>query len=202
MLFRLVAFLLEGTVVLSYICWRDRASVENSMDKRCLNMGFAKGFKRFCGAIDKACLMLVVVMIALMVGITCAQIICRVWFKALSWSDEATRYLLIWATFLGASCVYRARGHISITLLQNALPHHKLKKALELLVHGLCIIVFVICIYYGIQYAGKQSAQLSPALRIPMTYIYAAIPAGFGLMLLQAVDQIVQTLFSKEGEVS
>lgn len=163
-------------------------------------MGFAKGFKRVCGYIDKICLMLVVVMIAAMVGITCAQIVCRLWFKALSWSDEATRYLLIWSTFVGASCVYRARGHIAITALQNAIPHHSMKRMLEIIVHLLCMIVCAVGLYFGLMYALKQSAQLSPAMRIPMSYIYAAIPTGFGLILLQAVDHIVQALLGKEEE--
>ena len=163
-------------------------------------MGFVKGFKRVCAGIDKICLYLVVIMIAAMVCITCAQIICRIWFTALSWSDEATRYLLIWSTFIGASCVYRAKGHISITALQNAIPHHKIQKALQIFVHLLCLVVCVIGVYYGITYALKQSAQLSPAMRIPMSYIYLALPTGFGLIFLQAVDQIIQSLFGKEEE--
>ena len=45
---------------------------------------------------------LIVLMIGAMVIITTAQIICRIWFTALSWSEEVTRFLLIWATFLGS----------------------------------------------------------------------------------------------------
>ena len=56
-------------------------------------------------ALDKICSFLIVVMLGLMVIITGAQIVCRTWFTALSWSDEVTRYLLIWSTFLGATVV-------------------------------------------------------------------------------------------------
>ena len=51
-------------------------------------------------ALDKLCSVLIVIMLGLMVLITGAQIICRTWFTALTWSDEVTRYLLIWSTFL------------------------------------------------------------------------------------------------------
>ena len=165
-----------------------------------LSVGFVRGFKRFSESVDKICLLLVVVMIAAMVGITCAQIICRLFFKALSWSEEATRYLLVWATFLGASCVYRANGHISITALHGLVPH-KMKKAVQILIHVLCMVVFVLALYYGIKYAGKQSAQLSASMRLPMSYMYAAVPAGFGLCLLHAVNHIMQ-LFAGEEEVA
>ena len=73
-------------------------------------------------ALDKLCSVLIVVMLGLMVIITGAQIICRTWFTALTWSDEVTRYLLIWSTFLGASVVYRHSGHISVTIVQDAVP--------------------------------------------------------------------------------
>ena len=82
--------------------------------------------KRFLDKIsfwlDKACGVLIVIMLAAMVSITGAQIVCRTWFTALSWSDEVTRYLLIWSTFLGATCVYLAGGNISITFIQEAFP--------------------------------------------------------------------------------
>ena len=51
------------------------------------------------------------VMLLLMVIITGAQIVCRIFFKSLQWSEEATRYLLIWCSMLGAGCVYKHGGH-------------------------------------------------------------------------------------------
>lgn len=50
-------------------------------------------------------------------------------------------------------------------------------------------------VYFGAVYAMKQSRQLSPAMRIPMSYLYASIPAGGLMMLWHAVDAVLQTLF-------
>ena len=52
-------------------------------------------------ALDRVCSVAIVLMLGLMVMITTAQIICRTFFTSLTWSDEVTRYLLIWSTFLG-----------------------------------------------------------------------------------------------------
>jgi TRAP-type C4-dicarboxylate transport system permease small subunit len=142
----------------------------------------------------------IVVMLGSMVVITGAQIICRIFFTSLAWSEEATRYLLIWSTLLGAGCVYKHSGHISITVVQDALPE-KLKKGLQIIVHVLCMILFLLIVRYGIMYFGKQGSQVSPALRLPMRYVYTCIPIGAAVMAFHALDAILQlatSLFRKE----
>ena len=84
-----------------------------------------KVLQKISSVLDSIFGFLVVIMIGAMVIITTAQIICRVWFTALSWSEEVTRFLLIWATFLGATCVYRRSGNIAITAVQTMFPESK-----------------------------------------------------------------------------
>ncbi|MGN0990973.1 MAG: TRAP transporter small permease, partial [Candidatus Ventricola sp.] len=105
-------------------------------------------------ALDKICSVLIVIMLGAMVLVTGAQIVCRTWFTALSWSDEVTRYLLIWSTFLGASVVYRHSGHISITLVQDLVPA-RLGKAMRVLVHVVCFALFTVLLLYSSRYCMK-----------------------------------------------
>lgn len=161
-------------------------------------MAITKGLHAFSRCIDKVCAVLCVVMIGAMVLMTGAQIICRVFFTALSWSEEVARYLLVWSTFIGAGCVYKSSGHISVTVLENALPK-SMKKPLALIVHILCAFLFAIAVYYGFKYMGLQGRQLSAALRIPMKYVYMAIPVGCAVMLLHSLDAIIE-LIEKKGE--
>lgn len=162
-------------------------------------MGFANGFKKFSDIIDKICLVLIVIMLGVMVLVTTAQIICRTAGSALQWSEELNRYLLIWSTFLGASCVYKAGTHISITFM-HGLFSPKIQRVIRIIVHVICILAFCAIVYYGFVYAGKQ-AQLAPALRIPMKYMYMSIPIGFGLMIIHAIDAILQILQEKGGKL-
>lgn len=144
----------------------------------------------------------IVFILGAMVVITGAQIVCRLFFTSLAWSEEATRYLLIWGTMLGAGCVYKHSGHISITLLQDAVPA-KGKSLLLILVHILCALVFAVIVANGIKYFGKQGNQLSPAMRIPMRYVYTCIPIGSAIMIVHAADAILENLlsvFGKEAE--
>ena len=160
-------------------------------------LAFVKGFHKLSDVLDTLCSYIIVVMLGAMVVITGAQIVCRMAFTALSWSEEATRYLLVWSSFLGASCVYKHSGHISITFVQDMVPA-ALSKVLKLLVHVVCTILFVVVIIYGMKYFGKQGNQLSAAMRLPMKYIYLCIPVGCGFMLVHAVDAVLGLLFGKE----
>ncbi len=146
-------------------------------------------------SIDKIVLAIVVAMLGAMVLVTTAQIVCRLARHSLLWSEEVCRYLLVWATFLGASCVYKSGAHISITLVQGLFPP-KVQRVIRIIVHIICILTFCAVVYFGIMYAGKQH-QLAPSLRIPMKYMYYSVPIGFGLMIIHAVDAILQILQEK-----
>ncbi|MBR5467756.1 MAG: TRAP transporter small permease [Firmicutes bacterium] len=160
-------------------------------------MNFIKAFKKFSDGIDKACIAAAVVMIGIMVIVTIAQIICREYFKALQWSEEVCRFLLVWATFIGASCVYKEGTHITITFLQDKFSPEK-KKLIQIFVHIICLVAFVAVVYFGFKFALKQK-QLAPSLRIPMKYMYFSVPLGFGLMSIHAVNEILQFIGQKGG---
>ncbi|MCC8108511.1 MAG: TRAP transporter small permease [Planctomycetes bacterium] len=143
---------------------------------------FSRWIDYVCGAICVLC-------VAAMVVLTGAQIVCREFFTALHWSEELIRYLLVWATFLGAGSVYRRSGHISVGVVQDLVPPH-LRTVMRILCHLLCGAFFVAVTIYGLDYAAMQSRQLSAALRIPMSRVYLAIPIGCAIMAIHVVDRL------------
>lgn len=162
-------------------------------------MAFVQAYHKLCKWADWISEHICLVMLLLMVLLTGAQIICRVFFQALSWSEELARYLLVWSSIIGASCVYRRSGHISVNVVQDLFPD-TVKHILKIVVHLICCVFFAMMIYFGSIYMVKMSAQLSPAMRLPMGYMYAVVPVGGILMLLQAVDAILGLLFDKPAE--
>lgn len=160
-------------------------------------MSVAKAVKKASDFIDKISCWLVVLAMGGMVFFTSVQIIARVFFKALSWSEEVTRYLLVWSTFIGAGCVYKRGGHISVTFIQDLFKGSS-KKFVQMLVHLLCAAFFAIAVYFGIKYMGKQSGQLSAALRVPMNLMYMAIPIGCAIMLLHSINALFEVFSKKE----
>ncbi len=112
--------------------------------------------------------------------------------------EEATRYLLVWSSFLGASCVYKHSGHISITFVQDMVPA-ALSKVLKLLVHVVCTVLFVVVIIYGMKILRKTG---KPAVRSDASSHEIYLPLHSGRMRIHArphaVDAVLGLLFGKE----
>ena len=146
--------------------------------------------KKIGDALDRVCGVLIVLMVGAMVLITTAQIIWRVGsgivpgMHPLSWSEEVTRFLLIWATFLGATCVYRRGGNIAITAVQQLFPE-RVQRCLRAAVHAICFVLFALLLYYGVTYCNKQ-VRTAAALPIKMKYIYMCLPISMCVMMYMA----------------
>ena len=162
-------------------------------------MAVMKAFHKLSKLLDHICGGICIFCIAGMVILTGLQIVCRLWFTALAWSEELTRYLMVWATFLGASCVYRRSGHINVTIIQSLFPE-SCQKLMQICCHLLCGVFCIAAVLYGIDYMGMQSRQLSAALRIPMSWVYLAIPIGCGLMAFNICDLLLKMLFPDSND--
>lgn len=102
---------------------------------------------------------------------------------SLPWADEAARYLMIWLTFTGAGLILRIGGHVAITNLQDALPGAGARLLRAGIVLAL-LVFFAFMVHVGWQYAQRMQFQVTPALRLPFLYVYAAMPVGFGLLIV------------------
>ena len=149
-----------------------------------------KSLSRISVILDTLCGILIVAMLVLMVAFTMAQIICRTWFVSLSWSEEATRFLLIWTTFLGATCVYRHNGNIAITIVQGLFPLG-LRKWLRVAVHAVCLALFCVLFYYGSLYCGRQ-VRMAAAIPIRMKYVYMCLPISMIIMSVHAIVMLAE----------
>ncbi len=99
------------------------------------------------------------------------------------WAEEVARYLMIWMTFLGAGMALRMGGHVAITNLHDMVPTgaaRYLRGIVALVLLSFCLLM----IWIGYDYMSRMGRQLTPATRIPFSYIYAAMPIGFALLTL------------------
>jgi len=119
------------------------------------------------------------------------QIIFRVFFDALVWSEEVARYLLVWTTFLGATLAYQRGRHIAVTFLVEALPK-KGEIGVRLFANLAAIAFFAIVLFVGVRYMRMQSFQVSASLRIPMPVVYTVIPISALIMLYYAVIDTIE----------
>lgn len=129
-----------------------------------------------------------------MLAVITLQIVFRVFFQALPWSEELSRYLLVWTTFLGATMAYRRGVHIAVTFLVNSLPA-LLGRLVRIAGVLASLAFFGTALFYAVRYMQLQSFQVTASLRLPMPYVYAVMPAAFGVMILHGLHALLLELF-------
>ncbi|NPA15112.1 MAG: TRAP transporter small permease [Deferribacteres bacterium] len=149
--------------------------------------------KRISDATDALATFLAVIVLVVMTVVITAQIVCRFFFSALSWSEELSRYLMVWLTFLGASMGIKRKAHIAVTFAVSSLPP-KVQRWLSLVVYTLSLYFFVLVIIYGFKLMRFQAFQVSAGLGISMKYVYLSLPVGGMLCAVHIVSNILEVL--------
>lgn len=119
--------------------------------------------------------------------IVAAQVFCRyVLNQSLFWSEELARFLLVWLTFLGASCAYYRKVNPGVDFLYAKMPF-MIKKISSVLTHLASMGLFMVMIIYGCKFAYFVRLQISPALQIPKWIILGIIPVSGVILMIHAV---------------
>lgn len=130
------------------------------------------------------------------------QVIARYGFNnSLYWSEELIIYALISMSFLASSMGVRYAAHIAVEVLP-VLAGPKVARILHIVATILGMLFALMLIWYGgaLSFKTLQVGQLSPAMRIPVGYVYAVIPISGLLMLLRHWWILVCVLFNRPYE--
>ena len=129
-----------------------------------------------------------------MVSIVSAQ----VWYRfilndPLSWSEEASRYLFVWISFMGAAAGVRYQVHLGIDLMEKILPAGSYRMVV-IFVNLIIQVFLLMIIYWGFKILGVIQFQESPSMHISMRYPYMAVPVGSIFMLINSLRITVAAL--------
>jgi TRAP-type C4-dicarboxylate transport system permease small subunit len=146
------------------------------------------GFVAFVRKLSEIAGMTAAAMIAVSVLIVCQMVLMRyVLGEPTAWQTELVTYLLVGATLIGSPYVLKIRGHVSVDLL----PHFLSERGRERQrVASACAGIFFcgVLLWSGsvLWYDAWADNWLSETVwAVPLWIPYAALPIGFGLMLLQ-----------------
>lgn len=142
------------------------------------------GAARLAARLERLLDGLMAVALVVMLGSMLYQVFGRyVLDHAPSWSEELSRYLMVWLTMLGSSAVLRSGGHISVTTLTDSLSPGALAVVLGLRDAAL-VATSGILAWWGVLFAEMNGVQESAAMEIPMSIPYAALPVGALLIVV------------------
>ncbi|MBD8032792.1 MULTISPECIES: TRAP transporter small permease [Solibacillus] len=140
---------------------------------------------------------LIALMVVLVISVFC-QITFRFFDYSIAWTEELSRYSMIWMTFLGAAYAVAARAHIGMELLVDRMEG-LIKKAFIVLSAAVCLVFFVLMVVKGFELSMRVMNQPSAVLQIPMGIVYSVIPIS-GLILVMNLFYI--TTKQLKGELS
>jgi TRAP-type transport system small permease protein len=122
------------------------------------------------------------------------EVIGRYVFAKMSmWSGEVSTYSLVWASLLGGAVGLKKGYMISMDAVLESVP----KNVARLLkfVSYICSLIFFGAMFgYGLFQTIYNWKQTSPAMGMVMSFPYAALPAGFFIMFLLTVEELLTFL--------
>lgn len=118
------------------------------------------------------------------------QVIMRTVFQnSLAWSEEASRFAFVWFAFLGASYAARLGAHNRVTFQFKLFPKI-VGDVSQLIADGIWLVFNAIMTVKSIEVIRDMMEYpfYSPALDIPMQYVYMLFPFAFTLMSVRIIQ--------------
>lgn len=165
-------------------------------------MRLRKELNEISEIVDKIVRWICIVLTFLMFVSISYQVIGRYVTKSsIAWTEETSRYCMIWLAFLGSSTLVRNWENSSVTFLVQRLPA-KAQKYTSV-AHIVIMLAFMLTIFIiSCQEVPKYSLrEISPALRISMFVPKSSILFGSGIISFQLLWKLVDSLLAmKEGK--
>jgi TRAP-type transport system small permease protein len=112
----------------------------------------------------------------------------------LSWTEELSRYLMIWAASLAISLGIKENSHVGLTVLVDTAKSKIVRVILETVIFLITLIFLVIMTYYSIQMVIEAKWQIAQGLGITMVLPTLAIPVSMSIGLIQLVSRFILDL--------
>jgi len=146
--------------------------------------------------IDKILGWTLIVLLAVLVINVLWQVFSRYLMKSpSSFTDELARYLLIWVGILGASYAAGKKLHLAIDIIPSKLKPGK-RVILNKFIYSLVAMFasLVMCIGGArLVYITLHLEQTSPALKLPIGYVYMVIPLSGLLIVYYCISDIIRS---------
>jgi TRAP-type C4-dicarboxylate transport system permease small subunit len=112
------------------------------------------------------------------------------------WTEELSRFGFIWLSMLGAALAVELGSHFVFDQLAGML-RPKLQMLIRLCSTALVAAMAIGLVVLGLELVFLASSQRSPALNLPISWIYASVPVAGLLMLLHIAAALDAVLGSR-----
>lgn len=146
--------------------------------------------------ISKIIQFIVAIVLLFMALLMFIEVIRRYFFgMQFPWSEELIRYLAVWIAFLGGAAAFKEKALVCFDLVSEKFKDVS-KLYLQLVSNTIVVIFLVFIFYLGMKAVLSPSTylQISAGLGWSMSFVYAAIPVGTGLMIIFALNNYMEIM--------
>lgn len=141
--------------------------------------------------LEDTILMIFLLAMVLVLGL---QVVMRYIFNSsLTWSEELTRYLFVWSTFISISFCFKHDSSIKIDQFFKLFPK-KSQKLLDTMAHIIMIFFMLVLFYQAVLLTNNtmQTGQVSPAMGLPVAVVQLSTVLGFGLSIIRLIQNLIK----------
>ena len=110
-----------------------------------------------------------------------------------TWSEEMSRFMMVWMTFLVAPIAYRRGMNVAIETLSRYLVG-RLEAALQLVLNALILYFMLQYAQEGIGLAERGLKSKAFTVDVKLFWFYLVVPAGFFLLAAVSVEHILRAI--------
>lgn len=107
-----------------------------------------------------------------------------------TWTEEAARFIFIWMVFIGAAALASKNAHIAVTFITEVLPPTPARWVVRFAALITTVSAGVVA-WASFEFVEKTAALPSPAMGLPMFWVYLAPALSFLLVALHSIEYII-----------
>lgn len=138
-------------------------------------------------------------LVAALLGCVSLGALTRSFGEPLIWTDELSRFLMVWLAVFGWIVASRKRIHVRIRFFQDQLPQ-RAHQATELVIQTAMVVFGALITAYSVGLIGKNHDLEATSLPISMAWMYAPMVLGGAITALQGAREVIQALRHPPGD--
>jgi TRAP-type C4-dicarboxylate transport system permease small subunit len=145
------------------------------------------------GGFDRAAALIACLLVVALLGCVALGVITRGLGDPFIWTDELSRFLMVWLAVFGWILASRKRIHVRIRYVQDLLPV-RVHTAVEVLFQIALTLLGVLIAWYGAGLVAKNLDLEATSLPIAMAWMYMPMVLAGVVTAVQAACEVFEAL--------
>lgn len=133
------------------------------------------------------------------------MILMQVFFRyvmndSLTWTEELSKYAMVWVTCLVAPWAYRENLNVSIEMFADALPD-LLKRLTEVLITLLVMLISVMFFIYSITFWQSGLTITASSVPLHLAVFYSCVPFMFAALFFIGLERLILQILPENAEL-